>query len=169
VSRDVVSLVIPARTEYLILARLALAGIARGTPIDESTLADLKLAVTEACGNAVRHAKPSEHGVVLVDLGSENIDTRLRGRLDQAATAGFFDQRGVDRLVLLDLACQLGRVAVCGQRHDSKVIAVAVEYGQRAAADRAGRAQQRNADAHRKPPPSRMTKNRNQYASGIVK
>jgi serine/threonine-protein kinase RsbW len=56
VSRDVVSLVIPARTEYLILARLALAGIARGTPIDESTLADLKLAVTEACGNAVRHA-----------------------------------------------------------------------------------------------------------------
>ena len=70
-SCDVVRLVIPARTEYLIIARLALAGIARGTPIDESTLADLKLAVTEACGNAVRHAQPSERSVVRVVFGVE--------------------------------------------------------------------------------------------------
>lgn len=71
-SRDVVTLVIPARTEYLILARLALAGISRGTPIDDSTLADLKLAVTEACGNAVRHAQPYERSVVRVDFGVED-------------------------------------------------------------------------------------------------
>lgn len=78
-SRTVVRLVIPARTEYLILARLALAGIARGTPMDEGTLADLKLAVTEACGNAVRHAEPSEHGVVHVDfgLGDGTIEIRV--------------------------------------------------------------------------------------------
>ena len=57
-SVDVVTLAIPARTEYLILARLALAGIAREVEIDQATLADLKLAVTEACGNAVRHAQP---------------------------------------------------------------------------------------------------------------
>ena len=71
-SRDVVTLVIPARTEYLMFARLALAGISRGTPIDDSTLADLKLAVTEACGNAVRHAQPSERSVVRVDFGVED-------------------------------------------------------------------------------------------------
>ena len=46
----------PAKAEYLILARLALAGIAREVPMSEPALADLKLAVTEACGNAVRHA-----------------------------------------------------------------------------------------------------------------
>jgi serine/threonine-protein kinase RsbW len=63
---EVVTLVMPAKTEYLILARLALAGIARGTPISESVLADLKLAVTEACGNSVRHAYPSNPGVVRV-------------------------------------------------------------------------------------------------------
>ena len=63
-SADVVTLVIPARTEYLILARLALAGIAREARIDQSTLADLKLAVTEACGNAVRHAYPGGTGSV---------------------------------------------------------------------------------------------------------
>ena len=63
---DVVTLAMPARTEYLILARLALAGIAREVPIDQGTLADLKLAVTEACGNAVRHANPAGDGVVTV-------------------------------------------------------------------------------------------------------
>lgn len=53
---SVVRLSFPARAEYLILARLALAGVARAVPIEDEVLADLKLAVTEACGNAVRHA-----------------------------------------------------------------------------------------------------------------
>jgi anti-sigma regulatory factor (Ser/Thr protein kinase) len=78
VSRDVVTLVIPARTEYLIVARLALAGIARGAPIDDGALADLKLAVTEACGNAIRHAQPSEHGVVRVDFDLEDGAIEIR-------------------------------------------------------------------------------------------
>jgi serine/threonine-protein kinase RsbW len=62
---ETVTLVMPAKSEYLILARLALAGIAREVPMSESVLADLKLAVTEACGNAVRHAY-ADHGVVRV-------------------------------------------------------------------------------------------------------
>jgi serine/threonine-protein kinase RsbW len=66
VSVDVVTLAIPARTEYLILARLALAGIAREVQIDQATLADLKLAVTEACGNAIQHAQPVDGAVVTV-------------------------------------------------------------------------------------------------------
>ncbi len=65
-SVDVVTLTVPARTEYLILVRLALAGIAREVPVDSSTLADLKLAVTEACGNAIRHAESAGEGVVRV-------------------------------------------------------------------------------------------------------
>jgi serine/threonine-protein kinase RsbW len=52
----VVRLSFPAKADYLLLARLALAGLARRVRIDEEVLADLKLAVTEACGNAVRHA-----------------------------------------------------------------------------------------------------------------
>ena len=65
-SANVVTLTMPAKTEYLVLARLALAGIAREAPIDEAVLADLKLAVTEACGNAVRHAHTAAQGVVRV-------------------------------------------------------------------------------------------------------
>lgn len=56
-----VRLCFPAKAEYLVLARLAVTGVARGLPFEQEEIADLKLAVTEACGNAVRHAY--EHGV----------------------------------------------------------------------------------------------------------
>lgn len=61
-----VLLTFPAKADYLLLARLALSGIARGGAIDDELLADLKLAVTEACGNAVRHAYGPEGGDVSV-------------------------------------------------------------------------------------------------------
>ena len=60
----VVRLTFPAKAEYLLLARLALSGLARELPLEEELLADLKLAVTEACGNAVRHAYPDGGGDV---------------------------------------------------------------------------------------------------------
>lgn len=58
----VVRLSFPAKADYLLLARLALSGVARTLPLDEEQLADLKLAVTEACGNAVRHAYSEDGG-----------------------------------------------------------------------------------------------------------
>ena len=55
-SETVVRLSFPAKPDYLLLARLALSGVVRSLPVGPELLADLKLAVTEACGNAVRHA-----------------------------------------------------------------------------------------------------------------
>ena len=51
-----VRLRIPARAEYITLGRLALTGLSRVRELPEETLADLKLALTEACSNSVRHA-----------------------------------------------------------------------------------------------------------------
>ena len=48
-------LMIPAKPEYITLVRLALSGLSRLRPLSEETLGDLKLAVTEACSNSVRH------------------------------------------------------------------------------------------------------------------
>jgi len=56
VNETVVRLSFPAKADYLLLARLALSGVVRSLPVGPELLADLKLAVTEACGNAVRHA-----------------------------------------------------------------------------------------------------------------
>ena len=52
----VVALSIPARPEYIALCRLALAGLTQVRPFEPEALADLKLALTEACTNSVRHA-----------------------------------------------------------------------------------------------------------------
>jgi len=62
----VVRLSFPAKPDYLLLARLALSGIGRTAPVSEEALADLKLAITEACGNSVRHAYPEGSGDVSV-------------------------------------------------------------------------------------------------------
>ena len=43
-----VSLTMPAKPEYLVLARLALSAVSRLTPLEPEQVADLKLAVTEA-------------------------------------------------------------------------------------------------------------------------
>jgi serine/threonine-protein kinase RsbW len=51
-----VTLRIPARAEYITLGRLALTGLSRLSELSDETLADLKLALTEACSNSVRHA-----------------------------------------------------------------------------------------------------------------
>ena len=47
---------IPAKPEYITLCRLALTGLAQLRDIGDDTMADLKLALTEAVSNSVRHA-----------------------------------------------------------------------------------------------------------------
>ena len=60
-----VKLTIPAKPEYIKLSRLALTGLADLRPLSDETLADLKLALTEACSNSVRHAYDHEsNGIV---------------------------------------------------------------------------------------------------------
>src|SRR5437764_10915449 len=59
-----VRLTIPAKAEYITLGRLALTAIARVRPLSDETLSDLKLALTEACTNSVRHAYEGRPGNV---------------------------------------------------------------------------------------------------------
>jgi serine/threonine-protein kinase RsbW len=70
-----VRLSFPAKPDYLLLARLALGGVVRDTSVGPELLADLKLAVTEACGNAVRHAYGDGDGSV--DVAFVVTDDRL--------------------------------------------------------------------------------------------
>ena len=71
----VVRLTIPAKAEYISLSRLALAGLSRVRTFPDETLADLKLALTEACSNSVRHAY--ENGEGHVGISFELLDDRL--------------------------------------------------------------------------------------------
>jgi serine/threonine-protein kinase RsbW len=59
-----VKLDIPAKAEYVMLGRLALAGLLRARGFSDDAVADLKLALTEACSNSVRHAYDHDEGQV---------------------------------------------------------------------------------------------------------
>src|SRR5213080_3672415 len=63
-----IHLTIPAKPEYITLGRLALTGIARlrAEPVSAEVLGDLKLALTEACTNSVRHAYAGDEGTVQI-------------------------------------------------------------------------------------------------------
>jgi serine/threonine-protein kinase RsbW len=67
---------IPAKAEYITLCRLALTGLAQLRDIGEDTMADLKLALTEAVSNSVRHAY-GEQGDGHVDVTYELYPDRL--------------------------------------------------------------------------------------------
>jgi serine/threonine-protein kinase RsbW len=79
-----VTLRIPAKPEYITLCRLALTGLAQLRAIADDVMADLKLALTEAVSNSVRHAygpggdghvevtyelQPDRLAIVIVDDG----------------------------------------------------------------------------------------------------
>src|SRR5260370_5419565 len=69
-------LLVPAKREYVALCRLALTGLSQVRAIGDDTIADLKLALTEAVGNSVRHAY-GPHGAGHVDVTYELTPDRL--------------------------------------------------------------------------------------------
>jgi serine/threonine-protein kinase RsbW len=71
-----VRLTIPARAEYITLCRLALTGIGRLRELSDELLADLKLALTEAASNSVRHAYGDKDAGV-VDISYQLFPDRL--------------------------------------------------------------------------------------------
>src|SRR5919205_4576816 len=72
-----VRLIIPARAEYITLCRLALTGIARVQSLSDEVLADLKLALTEAASNSVRHAYAGDDHAGVVEISYEPKPDRL--------------------------------------------------------------------------------------------
>ena len=65
---------LPARAENVAVVRHAFGGFAEALSVDEQTLADIKLAITEACTNVVIHAYDDD-----VD-GSLEVDARIDDR-----------------------------------------------------------------------------------------
>ncbi|MDP8968352.1 MAG: ATP-binding protein [Actinomycetota bacterium] len=65
---------LPARAENVAVVRHAFGGFAEALSVDEQTLADIKLAVTEACTNVVIHAyEDDEVGDLEVDASIDEV------------------------------------------------------------------------------------------------
>ncbi len=108
-----IRLTIPAKPEFITLGRLALAGLvqSRPEPVSRETLCDLKLALTEACTNSVRHAYNGTRGSVqiLYELHADRLVVEVTddGKgfeppVDPGATTNGVDGEGGLGLAIID-------------------------------------------------------------------
>ena len=83
-----VSLTIPAKPDYVVLARLALSAVVRLSPLSPEEGADLKLAITEAAtyimGGERRHSTresdaPDARLTFTFDLGDDRLELAVTG------------------------------------------------------------------------------------------
>jgi serine/threonine-protein kinase RsbW len=87
-----VTLEFPAKPEYVVLGRLALAGMLFQGEFSSDAVADLKLALTEACANSIRHAYADGEGQIC--LGFKVADRCLVLTVRDEG-AGFDDTEGL--------------------------------------------------------------------------
>ncbi|MBM7705028.1 anti-sigma B factor RsbW [Metabacillus iocasae] len=67
---DFVEMKIPAKPDYVAIIRLTLSGVANRMGFSYDEIEDMKIAISEACTNAVQHAyKEEETGEVTVGFG----------------------------------------------------------------------------------------------------
>ena len=75
-----VRLTMPARPEGVAVVRQALAGMADALDFDAAVLADMKMAVSEACTNVVVHAYDVGDGLLEVDMTADDAGLTIRVR-----------------------------------------------------------------------------------------
>lgn len=76
-SADLIQLKLPNRVEYLGVARLLVSGVANRMGFSFEEIEDIKLAVGEACTNAVKHAYEQEDGANSLHLECRVYEDRL--------------------------------------------------------------------------------------------
>ena len=81
---------LPARAENVAVVRHAVGGLGEVLEVDDQTLSDIKLAVTEACTNVVVHAYPERRG----PDGPARVDRRAAACRSWSPTAGAASCRG---------------------------------------------------------------------------
>ena len=108
-----VRLAIPARPEFVCVARHTLEGLARLRGLAPETLADLKLALTEACANAVNHAYGGTPGTidVVFELSADRIAFEVAdhgmGFAPEPGAAGEAGESGLGLTIVRALADEL--------------------------------------------------------------
>ncbi len=93
VETSVLRLTLPARAEHLMFTRLVLTGLSRSVEIEPEILADLKLAVSEACSYLIRTGVP-EGGRLAISYQLSEEEIGVEVGLDKA---GDFEPAAADR------------------------------------------------------------------------
>ena len=79
-SPGVVRLEIPARAEWVAVARLAVAAVASRQRFSVDDIEDIKLAVAESCTNAIQHGSPDGTIEIVCEINGEGVVLTVRDR-----------------------------------------------------------------------------------------
>jgi len=79
-SGSVVRLSIPARAEWVAVARLAVSAVASRQHFSIDEIEDIKLAIAEACTNAIQHGSPDGTIDIECELRDDELVTIVRDR-----------------------------------------------------------------------------------------
>jgi serine/threonine-protein kinase RsbW len=109
-----IELALPARAANIAVVRHAFGALGEAFAVDEETLSNIRLAVTEACTNVVVHAYPEDHVgplEVLATLRDERLEVVVRdagpGIAPRADSPGL--GLGLPLIASLTESVQLGR------------------------------------------------------------
>ena len=112
---------LPARAENVAVVRHAVGGLGEVLDVDDQTLSDIKLAVTEACTNVVVHAYPEGEGPMGLRASIDDrrlflvVTDRGRGIVPRPDSPGL--GRGLPLIATLAEALELGT----GQLEETEV------------------------------------------------
>jgi len=76
---DVVELRIPAKAEWVAVARLAVAAVASRSDFSVEDIEDVRLAIAEACTNVIRDAEPGAQIDIRCESERESLSVTVRG------------------------------------------------------------------------------------------
>lgn len=93
---------VPADPGYLVTARLFVAAVARTAGCDEEVVEDAKLAVSEACTDAIRRAARAPIAVAVAnDADGVAVEVRDRGAAEAEPTGDAIDGAGFGLIAAL--------------------------------------------------------------------
>jgi serine/threonine-protein kinase RsbW len=75
---DIVEIRIPCKAEWVALARLSVAAVASRLHFSIDEIEDVKLAVAEACTNAIQHARGSAHIEIKCEAKADGLRINVR-------------------------------------------------------------------------------------------
>ena len=76
----IVELKIPAKAEWVAVARLAVAAVASRLRFSVDEIEDIKLAIAEACTNCIQHGTPADQIEITSEVMSDEVRVRVRDR-----------------------------------------------------------------------------------------
>ena len=79
-SQETVELKIPARAEWVAVARLAVAAVASRLNFSVDELEDIKLAIAEACTNCIQHSLENDRIEITSEVLSDEVRVSVRDR-----------------------------------------------------------------------------------------